>query len=141
MDSNIKSSIFSWNLFSDPSLDNLKCVHFIYPKANELLSNGIKTKTTMLFKCFHDHCSQVINPNLVNNLLQTYHYWDANPIARNVCMNGNLALVINNGYFITNKSYISRKNDCRYSLMFHLLVHEFCNFPVNWVKLMHVQVV
>jgi hypothetical protein len=139
--SNIKWSIFSWNLLSDFSFDNLKCIYFIYPKANELLNNGIKTKTTILFKCFHDYCSRVINPSLANNLLQTYHYWDANPIAHNVYMNGNLVPIINNGYFITSKSYISLKNDCRYILMFHLLMHEFCNFSTNRVKLMHVRVV
>ncbi len=124
-------------MLGNPSLDNLKCVHFIYPKSNELLSNAIKTETTMLFKCFHDHCNQIINPSLANNLLQTYHYWDTNPIAHNVCMNGNPTPIISNGYFITSNNYLTRKNDCKYNLMFHLLMHEFCNFPTNWIKLMH----
>ncbi len=70
-------------------------------------------------------------------LTTSYRYWDTNPIAHNVCMNGNPTPIISNGYFITSNNYLTRKNDCKYNLMFHLLMHEFCNFPTNWIKLMH----
>jgi hypothetical protein len=88
----------------------------------------------MLFKCFHNHCSQIINLSPTNNFLQTYHYWDANPIVHNICTNEDLVPIINGDHFITNKNYIRRRNDNNYNITFHLLMHEFDNFVINKIK-------
>jgi len=88
----------------------------------------------MLFKCFHNHCNQTINPSPSNNFLQIYQYWDVNPIVHNTCMNEDLAPIINGDYFITNKNYIRIRSDNNYNLTSHLLMHEFDNFLANIIK-------
>jgi hypothetical protein len=103
-------------------------------KQKSFFSNGITIETTILFKCFHNHCSQTINPNPANNFLQTYHYLDANPIVHNICMNEDLVPIINVNFFITNKNYIRRRSDNNYNLTFHLLMHEFDNFIASRIK-------
>lgn len=121
-------------MFGDHSPNTLKCTHFISFEINEFFSNDIIIETTMLFKCFHNHCNQTINPSPTNNFLQIYQYWDINLIVHNICMNENLAPIINGDYFITNKNYIRIRNDNNYNLTFHLVMHEFDNFLASIIK-------